>query len=150
MNFNQHTWIITADTTTCRIYESKAKPEDFTLVKEIIHPQSKLKDIDLTSGKAGRYNTSSTTQGTYTPQSDPKEVEIDNFARTIADELDNGRKSHAYEKLIVVAPPHMNGLLFHHTNKHVNNLVIHNLKNDVMHFSEQELSDFLHKHMMPS
>ncbi|KTD59569.1 hypothetical protein Lsan_2160 [Legionella santicrucis] len=144
MKFDQHTWIITADTTSCRIYASKAKPHDLTLVKEMVHPQGKLKDIDLTSSKAGR-----TEQGTYTQQSDPKEIEIDSFARTIADELDDGRNIHAYEKLIVVAPPHMNGLLFHHTNKHVNNLVSHNIKSDVMHFSKQELSDFLDKHLRP-
>ncbi|ARB91209.1 host attachment protein [Legionella longbeachae] len=144
MSFDQHTWVVTADTTTCRIYASKVKHHDLTLVKEMVHPQSKLKDIELTSGKAGH-----TEHGTYTQQSDPKEIEIDSFARTIADALDDGRNMHAYEKLIVVAPPHMNGLLLHHTNKHVTNLVIHNFKSDVMHFSNKELYDFLDKNLRP-
>lgn len=151
MKFDQHkTWITIADTVNCRIYQSNGKPNHLALVKEMTHPQSKLKDVDLTSDKSGCYKTTATNQTVYSQQTDPKKVEIDNFARSIAEELNNGRNDHAYERLIVVAPPHMNGLIFHHTNKYVNHLVTHNLKNDVMHLSELELSDFLHKHMTPN
>ncbi|WP_392537803.1 host attachment protein [Legionella sp. 227] len=145
---HQTTWVLAADTNTCRIYKSTTKPYDLTLIKELQHPQSKLRDIELTSGKPGRYNTGTTTHGTYTQQSDPKEIEIDNFARTIAEELDNSRNAHDYDNLIVIAAPHMNGLLFHHINKHVTHLVTHNLKNDVIHFTEKELSDFLRKNLL--
>ena len=149
MKFDQHTaWILTANTNTYRIYKSTTKPYHIKLIKELQHPESKLKDIELTSDRSGRYNTETTTQGIYTQRSDPKEIEIDVFARTIADELNKGRINHDYDRLIVIAPPHMNGLLFQHINKYVNDLVTHNIKNDVIHLTEQELSDFLQKHLM--
>ncbi|HHF7368096.1 TPA: host attachment protein [Legionella bozemanae] len=148
MKFDQHaTWILTADTSTCRIYKSTTKPYQFSLVKELSHPEAKLRDIEMTSSKPGRFNTGTTTQGTYTQQSDPKEIENDNFAREIAEELDNGRNNHDYDRLIIVAPPHMNGLLLQHTNKHINNLITYNIKNDVIHLTEQKLSDFLREHL---
>ncbi|MCW8409867.1 host attachment protein [Legionella sp. PATHC035] len=145
---HQTTWVLAADTNTCRIYKSTTTPYDLKLIKELQHPQSKLRDIELTSEKPGRYNTATTTRGTYTQQSDPKEIEIDNFARTIAEELDHSRNAHEYDKLIVITGPHMNGLLFHHLNKHVHHLVTHNLKNDVIHLTEKELSDFLRKNLL--
>lgn len=148
MKFDPHTtWILTADTSTCRIYKSTTKPYQFSLVKELLRPEAKLRDIEMTSGRAGRFNTGTTTQGTYTQQSDPKEIENDDFAREIAKELDNGRNNHDYDRLIIVALPHMNGLLLQHTNKHINNLITHNIKNDVIPLTEQKLSDFLREHL---
>ncbi|KTC89532.1 host attachment protein [Fluoribacter dumoffii] len=144
---HQTTWIIAADTTTCRIYQATTKPYELTLLKELQHPESKLKDIELTSDRSGRYQTGTSAQGMYSQESDPKEIEIDAFARQIAEELNHSRNKNEYEKLIVVAPPHMNGLLFHHLNKHVNQLVVHNLKNDVIHLKEHELSEFLRKNL---
>ncbi|AWN73557.1 host attachment protein [Legionella anisa] len=148
MKFDQHaTWILTTDSSTCRIYKSTTKPYQFSLVKEFLHPEGTLRESKMTSSRSGRFNTGSTTQGTYAQQSDPKEIENDNFARKIAEELDSGRNNHDYDQLIIVAPPHMNGLLLQHTNKHINNLIIHNIKNDVIHLTEQKLSDFLRQHL---
>lgn len=140
------TWILTADSNTCRLYNYSEKPEQLTLVKEIKHPENKLRDIELTSDKPGHYKTSSGAHGAFSQPSDPKEIKIEDFSREIAKALEHGRNTHGYEKLIVIAPPHMNGLLLQHLNKHVSDLITHNIKKDIPHFTDHELLDFLHQH----
>ena len=141
------TWILTTDSNTCRLYNYTEKPELLTLVKEIKHPENKLRDTDLTSDKPGHYKASGGAHGAFSQQSDPKEIKIEDFSREIAKALDHGRNTHAYEKLIVIAPPHMNGLLLKHLNKLVKDLVTHNIKKDIPHCTDRELLDFLHQHI---
>jgi len=147
MASNQHmTWVVTSDSNTCRIFHYIKKANQLTLLKEIRHPENKLRDIDLTSDKPGHYKSSSSTHGAYAQPSDPKEIKVEGFSREIAKELDHGRSTNAYENLIVIAPPHMNGLIFQHINKHVKNLVTHNIEKDVVHLPDQELLTFLRSH----
>lgn len=143
----QTTWVITIDSNNCRIYDYSKKPNHLTLVKEIQHPENKLRDIDLTSDKPGHYKSSGTGgQGTYSQPTDPKEIKIDNFAREIAKELDHGRNTNAYQQLIVIAGPQMKGLLCQHINKHVESLITHKIEKDILHLNTSELMDFLQIH----
>ncbi|CEG57278.1 host attachment protein [Legionella fallonii] len=148
MTSNQHaTWVLITDSNDCRIYQYIKKPHQLTLIKEIKHPENKLRDTDLTSDKPGHYGTSSSARGAFSQQTDPKEIKIEDFSRSIAKELDSDRNTNAYEKLIVIAPPHMNGLLFQHINKHVKELITHNIEKDLLHLKEHELLEFLHTHL---
>ena len=141
---NKVTWVVTANSNLCRIY-NYSQLNQLDLVKEISHPENKERDIDLTSDKPGSYQVGDTTHGTYTQPTDPKEIKIDDYSREIAKELDHGRNTNAYEKLIIIALPHEDGLLFRHMNHHVKELVTHNIKKDVLHLSPDELLDFLHQ-----
>lgn len=148
MSHNQHaTWVLILNSNDCRIYQLSAEPSQLTLVKEIVHPESKLRDIELTSDKPGRYQAGNLAHGAFSQPSDPKEIEIEDFSRQVAKELNEARNIQAYNYLIIVAPPHMNGLLFQHLNKHVKDLVTHNIKNDILNLTEPELIEFLHQHM---
>lgn len=142
----ENIWVITTDSNTCRIYQYSKKPTQLTLLKELKHPENKLKDIDLTSDKPGHYKSSNATHGAYSQPSDPREIKIDNFSREIARELEHGRNTQAYQNLIIIALPHMNGLLFQHLNQHVKDLVAHNIEKDLIHLPNHELLDFLKIH----
>lgn len=147
MTSNQHaTWVLITNSNDCRIYQYIKKPHQLILIKEIKHPENKLRDTDLTSDKPGHYSTSSSARGAFSQPTDPKEIKIEDFSRSIAKELDSDRNTNAYEKLIVIAPPHMNGLLFQHINKHVQDLIVHNIKKDLLQLNENELLEFLHTH----
>lgn len=135
-------WVITSDTNICRIYQYN-KPDKLILLKEISHPENKLKDIDLISDRQGHYNASNSSRGAYSPHTDPKQVKIDEFTREIANELDQGRNKNSYEKLIIISPSHTSGLLFQHLNKHVKELVINKIHKDLLHLSDHELLSFL-------
>lgn len=140
-------WIVTADTNTCRIYSLDKKHTMLSLIKEINHPELKLKTSEtFTTDKPGHYQASDSARGTYSPHMDPKEVAIDDFARDIDHALDKGRNDHAYEKLVLIAAPRMHGLLNQHLNKNVANLVMKNIEKDVQHLNHQELLEFIKKH----
>lgn len=141
---NQLTWVVITDSNCCRIYHYHKNPEKLVLFNEINHPENKLKDAELTSDTLGRYQTGASAHGAYAPHSDPKEVKIDDFSREIAKELEKGRNMNAYNQLIIISSPHMNGLLFKHLDKHVQELVKNNIKKDAIHLTENELLEFLH------
>lgn len=133
-------WVVTANAIACRIYDYNRKNAELTLIKEFEHPENRLKKEDfLTSDKPGHYKSSSSTRGAYTQRTDPKEVEFSNFAREIAKELDRGRVTGAFEKLILISPAHMEGMIAHHMDKHVKEKVINSIKKDPQNLTEKEL-----------
>ena len=141
-------WIVTANKHDCRIYDYHHKnPETLNLIKEIEHPENKLKAIDLVTDKPGRYKTNHSNRGTYTPSADPGLVNIDNFAREIAHELDSARNRHDFDELIVIMSPDMEGHLNHHLNKQVSSLIKHNIQKNLMHLNQRELLAYLHKNL---
>ena len=140
------TWIVTANSNQCCIYQLGKNVDNATLIKEINHAENKLKKGDhLTSDKPGRYQTDGAAGGSYSPHTDPKTVEVANFAREIAHELNSGRTANAYQHLVIITSPHMNGLLHQHLDKHVKALIINEIQKDVMPLSPHELIDFLKK-----
>lgn len=144
------TWIVTANSNLCRIYHFDKNPEKIDLIKEINHPENKLKKREmLTTDRPGHYQTDGSARGAYSPHSDPKAVEVDSFSREIALELNHGRDANAYSTLILVTPPHMNGLLAEHLNKHVKKLIKKEIQKDVMHLSHIEFLEFIRTHLKP-
>ena len=141
---NQHaTWLVIFDSTICRIYDYSK--HQLLLIKEIQHPENKLRDSETTSDKPGRYRSGGHAHGAYSQQSDPKEIKIDNFSREISNILAHYNTTHAYEKLVFVASPHINGLLLKHLNKHVKNLIMHNIEKDLVHLTENKLLDYVNE-----
>eukprot|EP01012_Entosiphon_sulcatum_P001561 TRINITY_DN10298_c0_g1_i1.p1 TRINITY_DN10298_c0_g1~~TRINITY_DN10298_c0_g1_i1.p1 ORF type:complete len:171 (-),score=7.41 TRINITY_DN10298_c0_g1_i1:23-535(-) len=136
-------WIVVFDSTICRIYEYNK--DQLAFIKELQHPDNKLRDIDITSDKPGRYQSKGEAHGAYSQESDPKEVKIENFSREIAHLLDHGRNTQAYETIVLVGAPHMNGLLLKHTNQHVKNLITHNIEKDLIPLGERDLLVHINK-----
>ncbi len=145
------TWVVIANSNACRIYHYSKIPSKIVLIKEINHPENRLKTGDfLTSDRAGHYQTDGGARGSYMPHTDPKTVEIANFSREIASELNQGRNTQAYKELILITPPHMNGILSANLDKNVKSLVKKEIQKDVMHLAPQELLDFLKVHLKPA
>lgn len=135
-------WIVNCNTSTCRIFAYQ-KPDQITLVKEIDHPENKLKNSELTSDKPGRYQAGSSAHGAYSPDTDPKQVKIMEFLREVARELDYGRNQQAYHNLIIIASPQTSGLLTLQLNKHVNDLISNHIHKDMIHLTDRELLHFV-------
>jgi len=135
--------VVNTNSNTCRFYHFDHHPTQLTLLKEIQHPENKLKNIDITSDRQGHYKASSDGRGAYSPHMDAKDVEIDNFSREIATELNQERLKNNCEGIIMIALPHMKGLIFQHLNKHVKEMVLNNFEKDLLNLKEEELIDFL-------
>ncbi len=137
------TWIVILNSNECRIFSFSKKNKKLNLIKEIYHPENKKKDADLVSDKPGHYNTNSQSGGAYSQHTDPKDVKIAQFILEIDKLLDEGRTHQQYEKLIVIAPPKIEGHLMQHMNKNVEKLITQRIQKDVVFLKEHELLNFL-------
>ena len=139
--------VINTNTNTCRFYGYCKKSAQLTLLKELLHSESKLKNQDLVTDKQGRYMSSAVGgSGAYSQRTDPKAIEIDNFAREIGRDLDAARIAGTYEKLITIADSHMTGLLFQHVDKHVKEWIRNRIQKDLIHLTEPQLLEYLQTH----
>jgi protein required for attachment to host cells len=137
-------WVINSNSNLCRIYNYLKTPAQLTLLKELEHPEARMKSSDyLTSSQPGKYIAGDAAHGSYSPHTEPKTIEVEKFSREIAGELDHARKVNSFKKLIIISPAHMSGLLFNQFDKHVKELVTHKFNKDLIHLSEKELLDYL-------
>lgn len=139
-------WVLNTNSGQCRIYNYKKHPAELTLIKTLECPEYRLRNQDIVSDRPGHYHSTTTARGSYSPHLDAKHVELDNFSREIAKTLDHGRKERSFEKLIIIAPPHVSGLLLSHINKNVKELVTNHIAKELIHLTDIELLEYLKTH----
>lgn len=139
--------VINANTNTCKFYDYNKHKAELKLVHEIQQPENKLKDFDLNSDRPGHYQKNGPgTRGAYSPPKNTKEIKIEDFLRNIAKKLEHQRTQNTYEKFIIIAPPAVNGLLHQHMDKLVKELVINNIKKDLIHLNDHDLLSYIREH----
>ena len=97
------------------------------------------------SDRQGSFKGGGAGHGTFLANEDPKKIKIDQFAQEIANSLDVDRKNNAFEHLILVSPPHMNGLLHQHFSKHILRKLDLSIDKSVINFPKIKLLKFLDK-----
>lgn len=75
-----------------------------------------------------------------------REVTIDKFAQHITEELRKETLNYKDCQIIIIAGPHMGGLLMKHFDNHLTKKLIKNFQKDLLHLSENELLDYLQEH----
>ena len=140
------TWVVVANSNQYRIYHYHRKDQILALLQECQHPENKCKEHDILSDRQGRYATNHAAHGAYTQPVDPMEESIDRFARNLADALEQGRNQNAFDALILIIPPDMEGRLLHHLNKHVKPLIQHVIQKNIVQCDEKALLECLHKY----
>lgn len=135
--------VVNANTNECKIYHYDKQSANLTLIKQMNDPNNKLNNRDLTADKEGHYKSSKTARGAYSPPTEAKEVEIINFAREIANDLNQRRHFNGFDRLILIAAPHMYGLINQHLDKQVISLMTNNLQKDLIFMKDHELLNFL-------
>lgn len=139
-------WIVLTNTNVCKIYDHHHNSHQLTLIKELQHPQSKVKGTEILTDRPGHYKTREATRGTYEPRTDSKEVEVEKFIHEIADELESARNYNLYHHLVLIAPPHCIGLLNNHLNNQVKNKILATLNREYVNLSEHDLQLHLQDH----
>lgn len=105
------TWILVANASLARLYEHPGPNKGLRLVKELTHPESRLKNADLVTDRPGSMASAGNGQGAKQPQTLPKDHEARVFAQELAHQLYDGRTRNAFGRAIVFAPPGFMGLL---------------------------------------
>ena len=105
------TWILVANASLAKLYANLGPNKGLTLVRELIHPESRQKNGELVSDRSGAMGAVGSGGGSMQPQTLPKQHEAKVFAQEIAQALYQGRTSNAFKRAILVAPPAFMGLL---------------------------------------
>ncbi|HVY44251.1 MAG TPA: host attachment protein [Minicystis sp.] len=109
------TWVLVCDASRARLFQSG--DAGYAMIAEFSHPLARghvRRDIvtDANGRKpGGEPNHPTNARPGAQPDTDPKEVEADKFARMLSEGLGRGLVAHAYDDLVIVAPPHFLGEL---------------------------------------
>jgi protein required for attachment to host cells len=107
---SKKTWVLVADGGRARVLEQSGDKERLTLVEGMDFEHPIPKSSDLGRDRLPRtFDSVGPGRHAITPKSDPHRAEKKDFAKELADLLDASLAKHAYDHLIVVAPPQMIG-----------------------------------------
>lgn len=138
----KNTWAIIANSATARIYQIHDHGKQLELVKELEHPESRLRINELVSDHPGRYVASNANAGTYAEPTNPKEVVAEQFAHQLAKELEAAHVNNQYDHLLIYATPHFHGLLNKQLNKTIHQLS-KNIQKDYTAVPAHELPEII-------
>ncbi len=137
------TWILLADRSIAKLFESKGPGKPLQHVQDILHPEGHLHNQDIVSDRPGRTSTSFGKKHGFSGHHTPVENVAHQFALRLADFLNGGRNAHSYEKLVLVAEPGFLGELLNALNDQTAKLVSKTIKKDLMHLKTGEFQQYL-------
>lgn len=100
------TWILCANGARATIYSTDSPAGPLVEVASLQHPESRLKEMELTTDRPGR-TFDSVGAGRHAKSSEvgPRQTEEIRFAHELVARLEQGRAGHAFDRLVVVAAP---------------------------------------------
>jgi protein required for attachment to host cells len=107
------TWILVSDASRARLFRRKGVARTWDLVFERDYPEGRAHGRDRTTDRPGRFalDHGKGFQAQMEPPKSPHEIAAENFARSLAESLERGLGAHAFDRLVLTAPPHFLGLL---------------------------------------
>lgn len=137
------TWIVVANASLARLYINNGPKQGLQLLKELNHPESREKASKLVTDRPGHNPGTGNGHGSFVPATDPKQHEAERFAQELSKELECGRASNHYERLIMVASSPFIGVLNQRLTGHVRNMVSDTIEKDYTRATPRELSGHL-------
>ena len=135
------TWIMVANASQARFFSNDGPKRGLTLVKELMHPESREKTSNLVSDRSGAYGGPG--HGAVGQPADPKHHEAERFAQEVSRDLEAGRVKNAYDQLILVASAPFMGLVNHHLPGQVRSLLSKSIDKDYTRLPVKELAGHL-------
>jgi protein required for attachment to host cells len=141
-------WIVVADSSTATVYSGDAALDDLRAIHRLEHPASRLAARDLVTDDRGRTQAfGGGARSATDPHHTPHEVEVQAFAHEIAQHLRKGLVEHAYEGLVLVAPPAFLGRLKLEIDLHTSDRVVGTVAHDYVHAAPGDLGDLLRRQL---
>ncbi len=112
---HKKTWILVCDAGRAKLFEETSPARHYRTVGAFEHPEGRARVTELVADAQGRKpvggsrGANARPEGFHgrpgvEPETDPKQVEAQKFARRLAEVLEKGLDDRAYEALVVVAP----------------------------------------------
>ena len=141
-----NTWILVAHDAGARVFESRGPGKGIDLVETIEHPEGRMRDRDIDSDRPGRSfrkDSGDPRRAAMSRREGPHDRAVSNFARALTDKLQQARMENQYERLVLVAPPRLLGLLRSSLDGPTAQLVVGSLDKDLASSKEAELIEHL-------
>jgi protein required for attachment to host cells len=106
-------WILVCDSAKARLFEVHEGDPHWRVVEVTTHAESRSKASELVSDHSGRRSSegAGVHHNALAPSSSPKEVEKEYFLRSLATTLDQAMRAQRFHRWVLVAPPHVVGVL---------------------------------------
>lgn len=137
-------WVLVAHRSGARLFENRGPGKGLDLLKTVEHPAGKLRSHDIDSDKHGRsFDRRGGGRHAFTTEQDPTTHVAEQFAKQLADLLDEGRTQQRYAQLVLVAEPRFLGILRAALASTTAALVVATLAKDLGTTDARELPKFL-------
>lgn len=134
------TWVVVANSSRARLFERRAGGGELAMLREFEHPESRAKGGDLASDRPGHTATDQGRRTALMPDTEPKRVAQEQFARELGHMLDQGRVENRYSGLVLVASAPFLGILRAQLPDAVKTQVREAIDKDYTALSERELA----------
>lgn len=130
--------LIVADSARARIFRSPGTLKQLEEIEGFANPEAHWSNSDLASDSSGK---SVDQRGSLDPRTSPKEQEVENFARMLAQHLKALHNQAHFEELILVAAPRFLGLLRKHLPRPLDQTMERSVDRDMTEASREEIID---------
>ena len=138
------TWILSANRSSASLFESDWPGKSMRRIQDIPHPQGTMQNQDIDTDKPGRvFDSFGEGRHSTSPKQEPTEHIAQQFALELAEMLNKGRLTNAYDKLVLIAEPKFLGVLRAALDKNTESLVIQTVNKELLDVKEDELSEYL-------
>lgn len=138
------TWILTANRSSASLFESDWPGKSMRRIQDIPHPQGRMQNRDIDTDKPGRsFDSFGQGRHSMSTKQEPTEHIAQQFALDLAELLNKGRLTHAYDKLVLMAEPKFLGILRAALDKNTASLVVQTVNKELLDVKEEDLAEYL-------
>jgi len=140
--------IVVADSARARIFTADSAHSPLNEIETMAHPEGRMHEQDMVSDMPGKESgKGGGGDHAFQEKIEPKEQEMIEFAKRVADYLDDTRKANKLNKLILVAAPAFLGELRTHLSNETSEKIVFELDKNIAQHSVEDirkhLSEFL-------
>lgn len=141
-------YVLVADASRARLVAADPTLAHAEEVEAFVHPQGRQHERDLIDGGWATNSTANPSgPRSVTDIPDPREEAARRFARTLARRLSDARNANEYERLILVAPPKLLGLLREALDRPTARTVVAELDLNVGHWRTEDAVAAIRRHI---
>jgi protein required for attachment to host cells len=135
-------WLVVANAARARVLEEGDKPGAYIHRADLVHPQSRLKGIELGGDRPGHVVRTGHGLGStaYAPHTDSREREHDRFAQELAEMLNHGIAAGQCAGLVLVASNPFLGHLKAHLGEQAHKAILRTVPADYTALRDDELA----------
>ena len=136
--------IVVADSSRARIFTAESAHSELNEIETMAHPEGRSHEQNLVSDMPGKESGKGGAGAhAYEEKIEPKKQEMIEFAKRIADYLDDVRKANKLNKLLIVAAPAFLGELRSHLSNETREKIVFELDKNLAHHDVVDIRNHL-------